>query len=850
MAILALAPAGAQDKPVAQGPSQRPSINQPRMRASAQRNENVAVNPIDNNAIKEANVRLGASATIVSEARADSGYYATEFGRPASGPVALDAAAKQPSWHGEGWWWHQNSVLNARTFFQVGGVKPAHRNIFGGRFTGEAGPLGYLTGSFAQRHIRGMVNGNVLVPLASERTPLATDPEVRAMVQRFLDAFPAEAPNRPDFDFRALNTNAPQRIDEIDGSLRLDRDVKAQGRLTASYTLLRSRTAAFQLVDGQNPDSFIHTHRAGLTYAHRAGPDTEIVLGMSFQRVASLLVAEPNAVGPRVRFGFQWEELGPESEFPIDRAQNSYRYGGSLSKRLNGGRHQLMAGADLTRYQLNGIETNNQRGYYSFTNNFGRSATENARWGAPSYYEITMGELARGFRTWTANAFVADRWRPSQRIQVDYGLRYNLVTGPTEVNGLNAQPYACDCNNFSPRLALAWVAGRGWTMRSSYTVSFGRIEPVTYQQIRNNAPLVRYVQVQNPDLLDPLRGIDLGNPNGRTSPTVFSADMVSPYAHQYSVLLERRFAKGSMLRLGYLGSRSLKLLNTFIQNRADQVPGIKATLDNVDQRRPDQRYYEVRRVLNGGRAYFDAAQVSFDQPVYRGLRMNVVYTFGKAIDEGSDFAFTAANRDMQTARSQWQYDSFNDKKGLSNFDSPHSLLLSGSWDLPGRSGSRMSWLTGGWQISGVTLWKRGTPLTLYMGSDAPGFGNVDGGPSDRPHILDPTILGMTISHPDAAPQILRRDRFAYIAEGEHRGSIGRGTFRKASIANLNAAVTKRWNLGTSREWVVLLRAEAYNLTNTPQFDEPQRNYTSPSFGKITNSLNDGRVFQLGLRLVL
>ena len=844
--------AGAQEKTAAQNANRRPPISQSRMRASAQRNENVAVNPIDNNAIKEANVRLGASATIVPEARADSGYYSAEFGRPAAGPVVLDAVTRQAGWHGEGWWWHQNSVFNARTFFQVGAVKPAHRNIFGGRFTGEAGPLGYVTGTFTQRDIRGMVNGNVLVPLASERTPLATDPEVRAVVQRYLDAFPAEAPNRPDFDPRALNTNSPQRIDEIDGTLRLDRDLKADSRLTATYAVLRTRTDAFQLVAGQNPDSFIHTHRAGLTFAHHVSPETEILLGMSFQRVASLLVPEPNAVGPRVRFGFQWEELGPDSEYPIDRAQNSFRYGGSLSKRLTGGRHNLTAGADLMRYQLNGIETNNQRGYYSFTNNFGRPATENARLGLPSFYEITKGELARGFRTWTANAFFADRWNVRQGLQIYYGLRYNLVTAPTEVNGLNAQPYGCDCNNFSPRLAAAWMMGRGWTMRAAYTVSFGRIEPVTYQQIRNNPPLVRYVQVQNPDLLDPLRGIDMANPNGRTSPTVISTDMVSPYAHQYSLLLERRLAGGSMLRLGYLGSRSLKLLNTFIQNRADPVPGIPLTLDTVDLRRPDQRYYEVRRVLNGGRAFYDAAQVSYDLPLYRGLRMSAVYTFSKAIDEGSDFAFTAANRDMQTARSQWQYESFKDKKGLSNFDSPQSLLLSGSWDVPGsgRHGSWTNWLADGWQISGVTLWKQGTPLTLYMGSDAPGFGNVDGGPSDRPHILDPSILGMTISHPDFAPRILRRDRFGYIAEGEQRGSVGRGTFRKASIANLNAAITKRWNLGTSREWVVLLRAEAYNLTNTPQFDEPQRNYSSPSFGKITNSLNDGRVFQLGLRLVL
>ena len=50
--------------------------------------------------------------------------------------------------------------------------------------------------------------------------------------------------------------------------------------------------------------------------------------------------------------------------------------------------------------------------------------------------------------------------------------------------------------------------------------------------------------------------------------------------------------------------------------------------------------------------------------------------------------------------------------------------------------------------------------------------------------------------------------------------------------------------------MVLVRGEAYNLTNTPQFDEPQRNLSSPSFGRITNTLNDGRVLQLALRFIL
>jgi hypothetical protein len=44
------------------------------------------------------------------------------------------------------------------------------------------------------------------------------------------------------------------------------------------------------------------------------------------------------------------------------------------------------------------------------------------------------------------------------------------------------------------------------------------------------------------------------------------------------------------------------------------------------------------------------------------------------------------------------------------------------------------------------------------------------------------------------------------------------------------------------------RAESINLFNTPQFAEPPRELTSPSFGRITNTLNDGRTFRFTARV--
>ncbi len=102
---------------------------------------------------------------------------------------------------------------------------------------------------------------------------------------------------------------------------------------------------------------------------------------------------------------------------------------------------------------------------------------------------------------------------------------------------------------------------------------------------------------------------------------------------------------------------------------------------------------------------------------------------------------------------------------------------------------------------------------------------------------------------DTSTQILRRNRFSYIVPGQERGNLGYGTFRKDGIQNLNVALAKGWSWGAARAYAVRFRAEAYNVTNHPQFDQPQYNVSSPSFGKITNTLNDGRILQFGLRLL-
>ncbi len=790
------------------------------------RNENIQFNPIDNNALKELKVRMGATATLISAFEPDRNYWGSEFGDRPSSPLHLTAQSIRAI-HGMFYETHNNSVFSARSFFQAGGVKPAHQNDYGFTLAAPLWAGASLSVDGSQQRIRGSVNGNVLVPTAAERTPLATDPATRAIIQKYMNAFRDELPNRTDISPRALNTNSPQIIDTNNGGFRLDQIVGAHDRFVARYQFTSQQVQAFQLIDGQNPDTSTKSHNAAVTWTRDWTPSTLTNLSAGFDRVHSLIVPEPNAVGPTVTFGSVLDGLGPSADLPIDRVQNRFRYAAQI--RQVHGKHTWTAGGEIARRQVNGDETSSSRGVFYFRNDFGRDAITNFRLGIPSRYSFGLGDSRRGFRNWESQFYAGDNWHVSPSLTLNYGLRYQPGTGPTEVNHLTQIPYGCDCNNLAPHFGFAYRLPRAGIIRGAYGLQYGEIYPVTFQQLRYNPPLYRKIEVYTPNLVNPaghLTAEETG-PNARVTLFQLPSNLVTPYSHQYNFTWEPPAILGAKLQLGYVGSRSHKLLMMWVTNRAQPVAGIPQTNETIEERRPDPRYFEIRRALNGSRAYFDAARVSLVLPQKRGVSVDAAYWFGKAIDVGANYTNTAATDDARQGRSQAETNILQDLKGSSAFDQTHSFL------------ARVSWIAyRNWTLTGIFLAKTGTPFDVFSGSDGPGFGNVDGSAGDRPNLLDPSILGREIGNPDA---VLPRSAFSFIGPTDSRGNLGRNVFRKGGIRNLNASLSKTWKIGGERS--LTFRAESVNFLNTPQFAEPGKELTAPSFGQITNTLNEGRTFQ-------
>ncbi len=814
-------------------------------RGEARRNENVQVNLVDNNAQRDANQRVGATATIIEEFRTERNYFSGEFGNPSRGPIHA-APQSGSGFHGNVFWSHNNSLFSARSFFQVGTVQPARENQYGAAFTTNVWKGGYFTFSGSQDKNRGMVNGNVIIPALDQRTPLTTNPVLIQYVNTIMSAFPNVAPNRPDIAANALNTNAPQTVNTNLSTGQLNQKWGARDSLLLRYAFTGQQVKAFQFVRGQNPDTTNKSHASRITWNRAWSAATVSDFSFGFDRQGTLLAPAEGAVGPIFFAGFTI--LGPFPFIPIDRAQNQWITSFSIQNRR--GHHAFSAGAGLTRRQFNGAEADGLRMTTEYRGNFGNDVLTNVRMALPSAVRQSFGDPYRGFRNWDISMFAGDHWAVSNQFTLSFGVRYEPNTRPVDVTRKTFLPYDSDWNNLGGNLGFAYrLPGGLGVLRGAGAALFGQIYPATFGQVRMNPPHFVSLQIPAPNLANgyPFAHIDPTrvDPNTRSQLSQISPELATPYSFQYNFSWDAELHPGWRLQLGYVGSRSRKLFSSYTMNRA--LPVAQPTVQNVNDRRPNPNAFEIYNANNGSNGYYDAARVTFTAPNWHGLTINSSYWFSKAIDLGGDFNSNAALPDRFRQAGQQEQGVHGDMKALSDFDQPHSYLLQANYDL-GRTGSGwFSKLWSHWNVSSVYLLKSGTPFMIDSGSDGPGFGNVDGTTGDRPMLLDTSILGRTVGNPDTAQLLLPRSAFRYIDvfAGERAGTLGRNAFRKGKIANTNMSISRAWTLPS--DVVMTFRAESINFTNTPQFAEPGRMLASPNFAQITNTLNDGRTFRFTLR---
>jgi hypothetical protein len=578
---------------------------------------------------------------------------------------------------------------------------------------------------------------------------------------------------------------------------------------------------------------------------------------------------------------------------------NIYEVGDDLNWVV--GKHLIKMGFSVKRIHYN--QLGNQFALGGF--NFDGSATENpaARTdtGDP-VADYLLGLTSQSFtavqpadaqlRSTYWSGYVADSWRITPTLTMDFGLRYEYLRPFRDLNdqsvnlfgidtpepilvrasnqGEGLDPYEGqsvrftratlvrdgrmgpglvnpDRNNWAPRVGLAYSPNSQLVVRAGFGMFYNMIDlgNSIFDMARTLAGLRRdFPNRDFPDLQLTTRPFHTGAEAGVVpldQPLILAndPDMKSSYVNQWSVNVQRVVTSTLTVDVGYVGSRSFNLKKFTGYNNPLPGPG------SIDLRRPYQQFGWIQWPASIGSARFHSLQLKGEQRFSNGFTWLSAYTYAKSMDDtsgvrpgGGDTLFV--NNPWCNTTCEW---------GRSSFDVRHRWVTSALVELPfGRNrryGSELPGIAdaflGGWQIGGILTLESGLPATPNAGRDTT---NIGVGAGNRPMLtgVDPNMP----SGERTVDRFFRTEAFTQPPLYTF-GDAGRNIIEGPGIVNIDVSLTKRVAVGASRS--IEFRAEVFNAANHPIFGLPNTNLLSATYGRLTSTRIDSRQIQLALRFI-
>jgi len=555
--------------------------------------------------------------------------------------------------------------------------------------------------------------------------------------------------------------------------------------------------------------------------------------------------------------------LGDEYNNPQDSGVNTYQVLDTVSYAQ--GDHLVQFGFEQRWLQQNAFRDIQARGLINFTNfAYTQNALADLLLGLPTLTGGAISDNPQALRSSSTNLFVHDSWRLRSDLTLTWGMRYEYnvpafdaenratVFDPRTLSfaplGSGEAPrggYEADKNNFAPRFGLAWspFGSRKTVLRAGYGIYYNASPLAPGQGIYFNPPYFN-LELYFPSAQAPI-SIENPWPAGQVAPvppTGFGYDpaLRTTYAQQWNFSTEADLGHGVIVEAGYFGTKGTKLLGARDINQPDASP-------QMPNLRPLVFYSDINLTEASFNSIYHSLQTKLQCRLQSGLTGLFSYTWSKSIDNASSYFPSASD-------ANYPQDSNNvaAERGLSSFDLRHRFSGSFVYELPFGKGKRMGGNLEGWQGAVVSGWQLNSIVTLQTGQPftvaLPGeFDNSNTGRAflgfgagDRPNVIGNPVL----SNPDAQGWF-DTAAFALPAFGSF-GNSGRNVLSGPPLRTLHLSLLK--DTAVTETVKLQLRAEFFNLFNTPNFDQPNIFFGTPGFGRIL-SARDCREIQFGLKLL-
>ena len=609
-------PTSGQNNPTASSGS---SIN---FNGTGTRGATFQINGVNNDDSSENQNRQGASLSTIKEFQVITNNFSAEFGRGYGAVVLVQTKSGTNDIHGDVYWYHNDSALNATSNVFAPGVKKGvtRRNQFG--FTSGFPVLQNRLFTFISLdHVEntGANNYNRDVFTLAERdpanwfkqTPANDTPANRAFIKSMIDRFANAVPNDPAAGPRVFRGQQGFDFPARDYSGRLDWNPRSGDNLFARWQYTRQKFLADDIIKGERADQNHKQQNFGLNWIHlfSARSIGEFRYGLGL-RTTLVNIAAGNDT-PIIRFFnptpiTNQSTIGNAGNFPIQRYQTDNQFVYNFTTDLD--THNLHFGADVRRQKLDDLADNFSRGFYSstvatcnginYTNGFNQLIN-----GCTPNFQKGYGPFFLENRIKEANFYGEDNWKVWPTLTLNLGLRYEYVSAPHEAAGRINYGFSADKDNWEPRFGFAWSpnfnAGflhRAFgsvgdsSFRGGYGIFHGRLFQSIFSQggatVRFNPPNAFFynqsgvaTSIFNPvNLVDPTNGFVFvpGPQTARHTITEIDPGLEMPYTQQWNFTFERQMPLSSALRISYTGNRGIGLLKYSLDNLPvhDPVNGV------------------------------------------------------------------------------------------------------------------------------------------------------------------------------------------------------------------------------------------------------------------------------------
>jgi outer membrane receptor protein involved in Fe transport len=550
--------------------------------------------------------------------------------------------------------------------------------------------------------------------------------------------------------------------------------------------------------------------------------------------------------------------IGDAGNSPTNIGTNNYQWDDNVN--LVRGKHSLDIGFELVRLQYNIFQTADEHGAFNFGTVYSGLAWTDLLFGAPKtgVYAFPNDSHGFGFRQTDLSFYVQDNYKVTDRLTLNLGLRYeNFLGWPwTEVenrmynfvpslsttqlfqvgtNGVPRSGLSGNNTNFMPRVGFAYKVTSKTVFHAGYGIYYSAPNVTNSSGLSNNAPAIDYWAFNNSAVY--------GSPAANGAPFSFASDgfvhtpatdasnlpaglpvfaqdprAKTPYSEQWHATIQREIVPSTTISVAYVGTRAVHLDDLVDINAGS--PGTTSVAVN----RPYPFFAQIFQLQTNQVSSYNGLQITGERRA-RNFSFLASYTYSHALDENTN----SPGSNNASGNAMNPYDLRADY-GDSDLNIPNRFVASGTYQLPFKTSGRLNPVVQGWQLNAILAYYDGLPFSVVSANGVgdgltpraelvPGNGNGTL-PDGKRNIHEWFNTSAFVSIPLTGP----------LANGQW-GDSGRNILQGPGTKNVDFSVFKNFRVAESKN--LQLRAEFFNLFNTPQFNNPSAVAPAPAATSTT-----------------